>query len=184
MLGAIGVGSFAVLAGGLGRLLQNRFDVSGERSALDLPAPAPRPPTPAGECRARHRRASHRSSWRTPSFYRIDTALVVPQVSKDSWSAEDRRVGRPPDGVDASTTCSPDRRSSATSRCRVCRTRWAATSSATRSGRACCSRTSSKRRGVQAGADPAGEQVGRRVDAWNPGRGRSWTAAMRCWRSR
>ena len=74
-----------MLAGGLGRLLQNRFDVSGERSALDLPAPAaPVDALPAN--------AELGIDGITPfvvandSFYRIDTALVVPQVSKDSWS--------------------------------------------------------------------------------------------------
>ena len=71
---------------GSGRLLQQRFDVDGERAALD-----------AAERRRRRRRRLPADAEfgvdgitpcvdaRTTSFYRIDTALVVPQVPKDSW---------------------------------------------------------------------------------------------------
>jgi DMSO/TMAO reductase YedYZ molybdopterin-dependent catalytic subunit len=95
VLGAIGVGSIAVLAGGLGRLLQNRFDVSGERAALALPAPDGPPPVLPGD-------VDLGIEGITPfvipngDFYRIDTALVVPQVSKDSWRLTiDGLVDRP-----------------------------------------------------------------------------------------
>ena len=74
-----------MITGGIGRLLQQRFDIGSERAALSLPgagiagAAATGPPPNSA------------STGITPfvipndSFYRIDTALVVPQVSKDSW---------------------------------------------------------------------------------------------------
>jgi DMSO/TMAO reductase YedYZ molybdopterin-dependent catalytic subunit len=82
--GAIGIGSIAVIAGGVGRLLQQRFEVSSERSAISLPgvdAPAPVLPSDA------QLPLDGLEPFVTPNtdFYRIDTALVVPQVSKDSW---------------------------------------------------------------------------------------------------
>ena len=82
--GAIGIGSVAVIAGGVGRLLQQRFEVNSERSALSLPAvdmPATVLPADA------QLRLDGLGPFVTPNadFYRIDTALVVPQVSKDSW---------------------------------------------------------------------------------------------------
>jgi DMSO/TMAO reductase YedYZ molybdopterin-dependent catalytic subunit len=82
--GAIGIGSVAVIAGGVGRLLQQRFEVNSERSALSLPAvdtPAAVLPPDA------QLSLDGLGPFVTPNadFYRIDTALVVPQVSKDSW---------------------------------------------------------------------------------------------------
>jgi DMSO/TMAO reductase YedYZ molybdopterin-dependent catalytic subunit len=82
--GAIGIGSVAVIAGGVGRLLQQRFEVNSERSALSLP-PVDTPATvlPADA----QLPLDGLGPFVTPNadFYRIDTALVVPQVSKDSW---------------------------------------------------------------------------------------------------
>jgi DMSO/TMAO reductase YedYZ molybdopterin-dependent catalytic subunit len=83
--GAIGIGSLAVIAGGVGRLLQQRFEVSGERNDLTLPdagSPASTLPPDANVA------LEGMDPFVTPNddFYRIDTALVVPQVSKDSWS--------------------------------------------------------------------------------------------------
>ena len=75
---AVGV---AVLAGAGGRLLQRRFDVSAARDALVLPRPA----SPAGAL-PRGADLSRRVHGLTPlftgnrEFYRIDTALTVPQV--------------------------------------------------------------------------------------------------------
>jgi DMSO/TMAO reductase YedYZ molybdopterin-dependent catalytic subunit len=82
--GAIGIGSAAVLVGGVGRMLQQRFDVSGERQSITLPrvdATAPALPADA------ELGVDGLEPFVTPtgSFYRIDTALVIPQVSKDSW---------------------------------------------------------------------------------------------------
>ncbi len=82
--GAVGIGAVAAIAGGLGRVLKERFEIDSERAALDLPAPeSVAAGLPAD--------AELGVSGITPfvvsnaSFYRIDTALVVPQVSKDSW---------------------------------------------------------------------------------------------------
>lgn len=83
--GAIGIGSAAVIIGGIGRVLQQRFEVSGERDSVTLPAAdSPRPTLPADAQLA----VDGLQPFVTPNrdFYRIDTALVVPQVSKDSWS--------------------------------------------------------------------------------------------------
>ena len=82
--GAIGIGSIAVIAGGVGRMLQQRFEVSSERSAISLPqvdAPAAVLPSDA------QLPLDGLGPFVTPNadFYRIDTALVVPQVSKESW---------------------------------------------------------------------------------------------------
>ncbi len=82
--GAVGIGSVALIAGGLGRALRQRFEIDSERAALDLPEPqSVAPGLPAD--------AELGVNGVTPfvvsnaNFYRIDTALVVPQVSKDSW---------------------------------------------------------------------------------------------------
>ena len=82
--GAIGIGSVAVFAGGIGRLLQQRFDVNSERSSLSLPSVAT--PVTALPVDAQLP-LDGLNPFVTPNadFYRIDTALVVPQLSKDSW---------------------------------------------------------------------------------------------------
>ncbi len=82
--GAIGIGSVAVFAGGVGRLLQQRFEVNSERNLLSLPPVD----TPASALPADAQLPlDGLGPFVTPNadFYRIDTALVVPQVSKDSW---------------------------------------------------------------------------------------------------
>ncbi|WP_433658778.1 molybdopterin-dependent oxidoreductase [Nocardia sp. CA-128927] len=84
--GLLVVGGLAVVTGVGGRLLgTRRRDVSGERAAVELPQPtAPEVPIAPG--------ADLRVPGLTPyltaneDFYRIDTALIVPQVSKDDWS--------------------------------------------------------------------------------------------------
>ena len=82
--GAIGIGSIAVIAGGLGRMLQERFAVDSERNALTLPSASSSAPTLPADAQLD---IPGIGPFVTPSneFYRIDTALVVPQVSKDSW---------------------------------------------------------------------------------------------------
>jgi len=85
LLGAAAVTAVAVTAGTVGKALQKRFDVSGLRAALRLPAPksaaAPLPPT-----------AELGIEGITPfmtandAFYRVDTSLEAPQVSPDGWS--------------------------------------------------------------------------------------------------
>lgn len=85
VIGAVGIGSVAAIAGGLGRMLQARFEIDDERASLTLPetdAGAPELPADADLG------VAGIDPFVTPNdeFYRIDTALVVPQVSKDTWS--------------------------------------------------------------------------------------------------
>jgi DMSO/TMAO reductase YedYZ molybdopterin-dependent catalytic subunit len=84
---ALGAAAAAVAAasGGAGELLLGRFNVGALRAAVRLPRPAVRAaPVPAG--------ASLNVSGITPfftsdnSFYRVDTDLVVPQVSPQDWT--------------------------------------------------------------------------------------------------
>jgi DMSO/TMAO reductase YedYZ molybdopterin-dependent catalytic subunit len=74
----------AVVAGLAGRLLSERSSVSQAQAALRLPKPAhPAPPLPAGS----NLRIPGLSSFITPnsSFYRVDTAIVLPEVPPSSW---------------------------------------------------------------------------------------------------
>jgi DMSO/TMAO reductase YedYZ molybdopterin-dependent catalytic subunit len=107
--GAGTIGLVSVLVGGIGRVLRGRFDVDGERAALQLPEPVDPvspPPTaaptttsavapvesapesvPAPVADVMDFRIEGVTPFVVPNsdFYRIDTALVVPQVPKDSW---------------------------------------------------------------------------------------------------
>jgi DMSO/TMAO reductase YedYZ molybdopterin-dependent catalytic subunit len=91
VLGASTVGLVAVMVGGLGRVLRRRFEVGEERAALELPPPddtataVPLLDEP-GDAAADFG-LEEVESFVVPNddFYRIDTALVVPQVPKDSW---------------------------------------------------------------------------------------------------
>ncbi|MEU2041342.1 molybdopterin-dependent oxidoreductase [Nocardia niwae] len=84
--GLLAAGGLAVVTGVGGRLVgARRSDVSGERAAVRLPEPsAPAEPVAPGV----DLRVPGLTSYLTPNddFYRIDTALIVPQVSKDGWS--------------------------------------------------------------------------------------------------
>ncbi|MBF6228957.1 molybdopterin-dependent oxidoreductase [Nocardia abscessus] len=84
--GLLVASGLAVTAGVTGRLLgARRSDVSGERAAVRLPEPtAPAEPLAPGV----DLRVPGLTPYLTPNddFYRIDTALIVPQVSKDGWS--------------------------------------------------------------------------------------------------
>jgi DMSO/TMAO reductase YedYZ molybdopterin-dependent catalytic subunit len=90
--GAIGVAAVAGLGGGF---LSSKRDVSAARAAVTLPQPAsPAPELPAGA----DLKIARLSPWVTPpgNFYRIDTALVIPQVSPEGWSLKIHgRVARP-----------------------------------------------------------------------------------------
>src|SRR3954471_10621729 len=78
--GGVAVGA-AVLSGGGGRLLQRRSVVAAERAARALPVPAsPAPALPAGADLARQVRGLTPLFTANRDFYRIDTALTVPQV--------------------------------------------------------------------------------------------------------
>ncbi len=81
---AVWVGAGALAVGVAGRVLRSRrADVAAERAAIDLPAPA----TPAAVAAGTDLAVPGLSPFTTPTqdFYRIDTALVVPQVSSQDW---------------------------------------------------------------------------------------------------
>ncbi|MEH0927998.1 molybdopterin-dependent oxidoreductase [Micromonospora sp. CPCC 205558] len=84
----------AVVAGLGGRWLAGRRGVSAARDAIRLPAPvAPAPAVPAGA----NLSLAQLAPYVTPNFgfYRIDTALVVPQVDPDTWQLRIHgRVGK------------------------------------------------------------------------------------------
>lgn len=74
----------AAVAGFAARWIATRRGVSQARAAVDLPVPVdPAPPVPAGA----DLRVDGLASYVTGNgeFYRIDTALVVPQVDPDTW---------------------------------------------------------------------------------------------------
>jgi DMSO/TMAO reductase YedYZ molybdopterin-dependent catalytic subunit len=79
---ALGV---AAVGGAVGRqLLNTRFAVSEARAALRLPRPdSPAPALPAGV----DLKLPQLTPFTTPNrtFYRVDTALVLPQVDPDTW---------------------------------------------------------------------------------------------------
>jgi DMSO/TMAO reductase YedYZ molybdopterin-dependent catalytic subunit len=78
--GAAGVAALAAVAGFGGRAGQHaRFDVADAREKIRLPGAQP---VPAGADLGRGAGA-----WQTPNgkFYRIDTALTVPQVDPNTW---------------------------------------------------------------------------------------------------
>jgi DMSO/TMAO reductase YedYZ molybdopterin-dependent catalytic subunit len=80
--GVVAVGAAA--AGGAGKWLKQRFDVSASRANVVLPAPASAAGTaPSGV----QSPVEGVSKFVTPNadFYRIDTALTVPQVSAETW---------------------------------------------------------------------------------------------------
>jgi DMSO/TMAO reductase YedYZ molybdopterin-dependent catalytic subunit len=80
-------GSTAVAAAGasalVGRALGERTSVAQARSSLRLPTSAPLPPLPAGN----DFRIPGLSPFVTPNdkFYRVDTALILPEVAPASW---------------------------------------------------------------------------------------------------
>jgi DMSO/TMAO reductase YedYZ molybdopterin-dependent catalytic subunit len=77
------IGAGAVLAGGVGQALRRRYAVAGERADLVLPAAGDTGPAEPGV----DLDVPGLEPFVTPSadFYRIDTALLVPQVSPDTW---------------------------------------------------------------------------------------------------
>jgi DMSO/TMAO reductase YedYZ molybdopterin-dependent catalytic subunit len=78
-----GVGAVAALTGLGARLLRSRASVEAQREALVLPRPVRATSVPSsGTLDSRGV-----STYITPTddFYRIDTALVTPQVDADSW---------------------------------------------------------------------------------------------------
>jgi DMSO/TMAO reductase YedYZ molybdopterin-dependent catalytic subunit len=86
LVASAGTGALAALAGFGGRAVQKaRFDAAGSRAGIRLPAAAD--PAPALPATARAA-VPGLDPYVTPNrdFYRVDTALVVPQVPADTWS--------------------------------------------------------------------------------------------------
>jgi DMSO/TMAO reductase YedYZ molybdopterin-dependent catalytic subunit len=81
---AVGV---AAAAGGGGRLLQRRFAVAGERADLALPAPSsPAAALPAGADLAAGIPGLTPLFTANQDFYRVDTAITVPQLRPSEYS--------------------------------------------------------------------------------------------------
>ena len=85
LAGSAAVAGLAALAGFGGRAAQRtRFDVTAARKKIVLPKPSsPVPVEPPGTDLGKSG-----VPWRTPNqnFYRVDTALSVPQLRPDDWS--------------------------------------------------------------------------------------------------
>lgn len=95
--GAMSIGIGAIVVGWVGRVMKSRFEVGDERAALQLPEPVNTvAPTVSAADESATAATADTMDFRiedtTPfvvpneNFYRIDTALSVPQVPKDSWS--------------------------------------------------------------------------------------------------
>ncbi|MEG9550779.1 molybdopterin-dependent oxidoreductase [Streptomyces fimicarius] len=86
LVAATAAAAASTAAGAIGRTLNGRSsrDAVASRASVKLPAPAsPAKPTPAGA----RLRIPGISPFTTPNdtFYRVDTALVVPKVDANSW---------------------------------------------------------------------------------------------------
>lgn len=85
LIGVAAVGAVAATAGGVGRAMARRFDVGSARAAIVLPTPASAAPAlpPAADLGI-----ASLTPFVTPNrdFYRVDTALTLPQVAPDTWS--------------------------------------------------------------------------------------------------
>ena len=89
---AIGAGAAAVAAGSgvVGQVLTNRrFNANASRAAVKLTSPAVKAPVKAPVLpKGAELNIPGLSTFYTPSnnFYRVDTALVIPQVTTQEWS--------------------------------------------------------------------------------------------------
>jgi DMSO/TMAO reductase YedYZ molybdopterin-dependent catalytic subunit len=84
LITAAGAAALAVAGAGAGQALLSRFNVSTARSGITLPAPAVTGPRPPGGAQLD---VPGISPFTTPSgsFYRVDTALSLPQVPPETW---------------------------------------------------------------------------------------------------
>jgi DMSO/TMAO reductase YedYZ molybdopterin-dependent catalytic subunit len=81
----VALGAAAVTGGG-GRLLQRRFDVAGARADLRLPTPSsPAAALPAGADLAEEIEGLTPLFSANREFYRVDTAISVPQISPSDY---------------------------------------------------------------------------------------------------
>ena len=87
LTGAVTVGSAAAVTGGVGRILQQSFEVNEERANLVIPDVDTAAQAVGGDFELG---VEGIESFVVPndSFYRIDTALVVPQVRVDTWKLQ------------------------------------------------------------------------------------------------
>ena len=83
LIAGAGAAALAAGAGGLGDALLGRFSVASSRAAVRLPAPAVREAVPAGTDFSIPGLTPFLTS--NASFYRVDTDLVLPQVSPTTW---------------------------------------------------------------------------------------------------
>ena len=85
LIAGAGAAAVAAAAGGLGDALLGRFSIASSRAQVRLPAPAVREAAvPAGtELNVPGLTPFFTSN---SSFYRVDTDLVLPQVSPESWT--------------------------------------------------------------------------------------------------
>ena len=82
----------AVVAGGLGQMISRRFAADESSAAVTIPEAADvAAPAPAGADFG----IEGLSPFFTPNdvFYRVDTALLVPAVAAEDWSAPRARHG-------------------------------------------------------------------------------------------
>jgi DMSO/TMAO reductase YedYZ molybdopterin-dependent catalytic subunit len=84
LLTAAGTAAIAAAGAGLGEVLLRRFNVNSARALVALPRPKIRGPLPPA---AAQLPVPGISRFTTPnaSFYRVDTALMLPQVAPDQW---------------------------------------------------------------------------------------------------
>jgi len=85
---AVGVGSAAVVVGGVGRVMQERFEIDEERAEIVLPeVDVDAVPAVVPSADGFSLGVEGITPFVVPNddFYRIDTALRVPQVSAESW---------------------------------------------------------------------------------------------------
>ncbi|MCP3800600.1 molybdopterin-dependent oxidoreductase [Allokutzneria sp. A3M-2-11 16] len=85
LITGLGTAAYAVLGGSVGRILQQRSaDIAQSRSAIRLPAPvSPAAARPPGHDFA----LPGLTPFETPNrdFYRVDTALVIPELTAEEW---------------------------------------------------------------------------------------------------
>ena len=84
----VALGAAAVTGGG-GRLLQRRFDIAGDRAALELPTPSSRAAAlPAGADLASEVDGLTPLFTDNGEFYRVDTAISVPRIRPAEYRLE------------------------------------------------------------------------------------------------